>query len=339
MSMKILNRLLLVTALALSLPLRSFGLATPRSGKPKLAKQARGFRKFSSTGKADSPKAPMSPQAQDAPPMVLSFQLGGGHSVKLFVPANDRLSQESGSDEEVAAQFKDQYYGAGDVVWPSSLALARLVANCPSFVQGRNVIEVGCGLGLVSAAALRAQPRSLCLSDLDSDVLALAYRSCTELSEPIAPEMESVSSAMSCKVTAIDGLDWANPSTWPCRGSEQRLSKTEGVAEKGGGFDVVLASDVLYSEAAVEPLASLIAYLLCPASAASAGSLQEAGVEEEGDEAESVVGRALIVDPVNRLHRDAFVEAARSRGLSAVPVPFPGDPDLVLINITPEESY
>lgn len=270
--------------------------------------------------------------------MVQSFQLGGGHSVKLFVPANDRLSQELGSDEEVAAQFRDQYYGAGDVVWPSSLALARLVANCPSFVQGRNVIEVGCGLGLVSAAALRAEPYSLCLSDLDAHVVALAHRSCTELFEPIAPEKETGSSVGSCAVTAIDGLDWANPSTWTCRGSEQRLSNTEAVAEKGGGFDVVLASDVLYSEAAVEPLASLIAYLLRPASSKSAGSLQEAGVEVESDE-EDVVERALIVDPVNRLHRDAFVEAARSHGLSAVPVPFPGDPNMVLINITPEEPY
>ena len=337
MSMKMVNQLLLVTALALSLPLRSIGLANPRSGKPKLAKQARGFQKPSPTAKVDPANAPLSPQPQDLPPAVQSFNLGGGHSVKLFVPADDQLSQAPGSDEDVAAQFKDQFYGAGDVVWPSSLALARLVANCPSFVQGRNVIEVGCGLGLVSAAALRAEPSSLCLSDLDENVLALAHRSCTELSDTTATPTASAGSAKTCAVQAINGLDWTNPSTWPSRGSEHSSSRTGTIAGEGGGFDVVLASDVLYSEVAVAPLAALIAHLLRPASVELANGLQAA---EEDDEAEAkeVVGRALVVDPANRLHRDAFVDAARSHGLSAVPVPFPGDPDMVLINITPEES-
>ena len=31
--------------------------------------------------------------------------------------------------------FRDELYGAGDVVWPASLALARLVAHCPSLVK------------------------------------------------------------------------------------------------------------------------------------------------------------------------------------------------------------
>ena len=38
-------------------------------------------------------------------------------------------------------------YGAGDVVWPASVALARLLAHVPSFSAGLRVLELGCGLG------------------------------------------------------------------------------------------------------------------------------------------------------------------------------------------------
>jgi hypothetical protein len=122
----------------------------------------------------------------------------------------------------------------------------------------------------------------------------------------------------------------------------------------GGGFEVVLASDVLYSEATVASVAELVAHLLRPAAdpasplarhnptaqaSAQGGSSGAAEEFKEGEEEEEeVVRRALIVDPANRLHRSAFAAAAHSVGLAAVPVPFPGHPDLVLINITPIET-
>lgn len=351
---------------ALLLPRISTGLANPRSGKRNLAKQARGFQKPSPPGQTRTAADAHSPP-DSLPPTVESFDLGGGHVVPLLVPAFDRLGAALGSDADVAAQFKDQFYGAGDVVWPASVALARLVANCPSFVRGRRVIELGCGLGLASAAARLAGPRSLCLSDLNGAVLALALRSCTELhdqtttaaaaggSGATAGGTAAGTAAGGCPVEALEGLDWTQPSTWPRGGAygrgpsggggEPAATGGELVTSGGGGFEVVLASDVLYSEAAVASVAALVAHLLRPADAnpaaqqarvqppSSSGGLQEG--EEEAEEEAEVVRRALIVDPANREHRTAFVEAARRVGLAAVPVPFPGHPDLVLINITP----
>ena len=34
---------------------------------------------------------------------------------------------------------------------PSDFALSQLIAHCPSLVEERNVLELGCGLGMVSA--------------------------------------------------------------------------------------------------------------------------------------------------------------------------------------------
>jgi hypothetical protein len=394
-------RSIIAAGVVLFLPLLSTGLASPRPGKRNLAKQSRGFQKPSPPDQTEAPSA-----AASIATKVASFNLGGGHVVRLFVPAFDALGAASGSDGEVAAKFRDQFYGAGDVVWPSSLALARLVANCPSFVKGRRVVELGCGLGLVSAAALTAGPRTLCLSDLNGAVLALALRSCTELQDPTTAGGSGATAGAAagatlgaCAVEAFEGLDWTKPSTWPRGGSYgsgpgggdvqgiadaelvsgggERIAGVGAVGDGGlatggsglvsagelvpgggggGGFEVVLASDVLYSEAAVASVAELVAHLLRPAAdpaspparhnptaqasaqGGSSGAAEEFKEGEEEEEEEEVVRRALIVDPANRLHRSAFVAAAHSVGLAAVPVPFPGHPDLVLINITPMEA-
>ena len=60
------------------------------------------------------------------------------------------------AEETTTTDYDDAVllYGAGDVIWPASEAFARLVAHVPSLVKGKRVIDVGCGLGLVSVAAI-----------------------------------------------------------------------------------------------------------------------------------------------------------------------------------------
>lgn len=79
--------------------------------------------------------------------------------------------------EALALLRQTSLYGAGDVVWPAGLALARLVAHCPSFVADRRVLELGCGLGLPSCAAALSGAAAVTVADRDAALLSLAARS------------------------------------------------------------------------------------------------------------------------------------------------------------------
>ena len=157
----------------------------------------------------------------DASSAVLrTVDLGQGKSVALYVPsdvagvAGDRIAREN------LERFRDALYGAGDVVWPASIALARLVSHCPSLVAGKRVLEIGAGLGLVGNAAAKAGAAEVLMVDLDADVLQLARRSVPEN----IPEDPSLAN--------VETLDWDGvPDDWP--------------ADR---FDVVLAADVLYDD-------------------------------------------------------------------------------------------
>lgn len=51
--------------------------------------------------------------------------------------------------------------------WPGGQALARFVLDHPQVVEGRSVLDLGAGTGLVAVAALRAGARSVLASDPD----------------------------------------------------------------------------------------------------------------------------------------------------------------------------
>ena len=114
-------------------------------------------------------------EGDSASARLTKIDLGQGKSVDLHVPSD--VADVSGAvSPETLAQFKEALYGAGDVVWPAGLALARLIAHCPSLVAGKRVLEVGAGLGVVGNAALRAGASAVCMCDVDGDMLRLARR-------------------------------------------------------------------------------------------------------------------------------------------------------------------
>ena len=79
-----------------------------------------------------------------------------------------QLPEEPTNDMELtAANLQDfaHLYGAGDVVWPASVALARLLAHVPSLTQGKRVLELGCGLGAAGLSAATAGASSVLLTD------------------------------------------------------------------------------------------------------------------------------------------------------------------------------
>jgi len=292
-----------------------------------------GFGSAAASKKKSSTKSPSSSSSTSSPKLqIKTYDLGKDKNVKLYVPPdalNEELRQQNRQKKKskknkkkkalsdnisgfgtkrtttasTAIDLKNKFYGTGDVVWPSSLALARLLAHCPSFVNDRSVLELGCGLGLTSAAVSKhTNAKRLVITDIDSSVLDKAYKSCTEL-------QTDASMTISKNV-----MDWTDQSTWPKHNDNDESTSYE-------EFEVLLASDVLYNEELIDHFVNVLKFYL---------------VGEESSSEDEVLKRAIIVDPANRLNRDKFTEVAESASLDVEIQPFPGSPnDFVLINVTP----
>ena len=303
----------LSTIITLLLATDCSGFAAKKGGKKNRAPAKKsGGGGFGAAPTKTAPPPPNQPELQE-------IILGPAKTVYINVPpdqlAPDQINKKdmkkfasASAGSSARAAMLDKYgelRGRGDVVWPSSLQLARLLDNCPSFVAGRRCIDIGSGLGLASLAILLGKPSMLAVTDIDEEVLRLAIRSCTEQIE-VMPKPS---------IKAVDRLvlDWSDSSTWP---------------KARGEFDFACASDVLYDADAAVHLAKLLSYLLV----AEEGSGATSNIGEDGEE---IIGRALLVDPSNRENRDKFAEEAAKNGLDAEVLPFPGnEEDFKLISVT-----
>lgn len=124
-------------------------------------------------------------------------------------------------------------------VWPCAAALASHLVAQPSLVEGKRVVELGAGLGVVGlvAANLGAVTTTL----IDQEGLALQCAMAT--AERCELSVAQVGSA------AVDGVVRAAAADW--------AAEPDGLAA-----DVVLASEVLYTPLAVPALAGCAARLL-----------------------------------------------------------------------------
>lgn len=122
------------------------------------------------------------------------------------------------------------------VVWRSSRMLARELSNLD--LDGRRVIELGCGLGLPSIAAARAGAHVLA-TDIAEDAVEVAARNAAENGLTIE--------------TAV--ADWSDPDELVARGP----------------FDLIIAADVLYERQNVAALLSLLPRLATEAVIADPG--------------------------------------------------------------------
>jgi predicted nicotinamide N-methyase len=121
------------------------------------------------------------------------------------------------------------------LLWPSGLALAEALVANPAFVRNRRTLELGCGLGVTAAVALR------CGARLDAvDCFAEALLFCQHNSLRVAHSMPR---------TLL--LDW-------------RTASGRAACIGRAPYGVVLAADVLYEEEDVMPLLELIPQLLGP---------------------------------------------------------------------------
>jgi predicted nicotinamide N-methyase len=119
-------------------------------------------------------------------------------------------------------------------LWPSGVALAAKIARDPAIVQGRRVLELGCGLGVTAIAALRAGA-DLLVTDYSPEALALCSLNALEQAGTRPKTLR---------------VNWREPGP--------RLQ------DAGEGFPVVLAADVLYERRDVDPLVALVERVVTP---------------------------------------------------------------------------
>lgn len=149
-----------------------------------------------------------------------------GRQYKLFVTADDERVLET---VLATSEDPDRHIPYWATLWPAALALAETVSG-QIWPEHQNVIELGCGLGLVGMAAGQAGA-NIILSDNEPDALRLAELNwIVNFSE--APQ--------------ITVLDWYQPA----RSSRQAR------------YDVIIASDVAYDRALFHPLINTFNTLL-----------------------------------------------------------------------------
>ena len=147
----------------------------------------------------------------------------GGRDLRLLRPrdAEALLDEDAFEHEEFLPYWAE--------LWPSALALARMVAA--RALRGARVLELGCGLGLPSLAAALAGGRVLA-TDWSPDAVAMTARNAER-------------NGLSIETLVCS---WSAP---------------EPLLERGP-WDLVLASDVLYEARNGEALAPLLPRLLAP---------------------------------------------------------------------------
>jgi len=148
----------------------------------------------------------------DSPPRKLDI---GGVSIFLAgVPADARVGSEDVTGFEL---------------WqPATRAASEFLVSNPSLVQGRTVLELGCGLGALGILCAKLGASWVCLTDKEDQVLQLAKKNAV---------MNSVSSR--CDVMT---LDFTVSATVCLRAP----------------FDLVVASDVLFLDKLAAPLQATI---------------------------------------------------------------------------------
>lgn len=127
------------------------------------------------------------------------------------------------------AEFnKDERMPYWAELWPSSIALSRFIIKNPELFHKKNILELGCGLGLTSIVIMQQNPASLLCTDYENDALVLARKNFQQ---------------NKIKQPHFKWLDWRNPQ----------------LEEK---YELIVASDVLYEERFFQPLLALFNWYL-----------------------------------------------------------------------------
>ena len=212
-------------------------------------------------------------------------------------------------------------------LWQGSVALAEEVLANPETVRGKRVVDLGTGLGLAGIAAALAGAKEVVLTDREPRALYCAL--CAAEANGI-PRVADVSEEIRTRhayageeggpplpdILRRRQKENTNPASETPDGVGPSVSAAlldwfapDYAALGGGGFDVILACDVLYTPEAVDHVARLALGLMGGGGGGEAG---EGGGEgrEEGGVASATF---LLADPPGRFPRNHARFVARMK--------------------------
>ena len=131
----------------------------------------------------------------------------------------DELTEEANKDEDLIPYWSE--------LWPSSYAMAEFILQDISQFKSRSIIEIGCGVGLISTVLMKA----------GIEVLA------TDFQKTALKFTENNVYRNSGRHIDTYLLDWRYPD----------------IDKK---FDIIIASDVVYESRAIKPVVNVFNHLL-----------------------------------------------------------------------------
>jgi predicted nicotinamide N-methyase len=158
---------------------------------------------------------------------------GSDATVRVTRPADtDRLLDQIAADPEQNLPYWAE-------IWPSGIALAGDILRHPDRVDGKRVLELGCGVGVTAAIALGGGAR-LTVTDYAPESLVLARLTCLRHTGREPDHAETI--------------NWRDP-----------FALRALVADEP--FEVVLGADLLYERRDIAPLLAALDIVLAPGGA------------------------------------------------------------------------
>ena len=147
----------------------------------------------------------------------------GKHQIQLTLPQSpdDMLETE----EALAANEQNNYTPYWSYLWPAAIEMLKVIPTLP-IPDGADVLEIGCGIGLVGIAAAVCGHK-VTLSDYAADAVQLAAYNAAR---------------NGIELFSARRIDWTQPPP--------------------ADFDVVLACDVLYEQRDHEPLLQFLEQII-----------------------------------------------------------------------------
>ena len=258
--------------------------------------------------------------------MIERISFKGGIELDLLLrsPTDVAVSADPTSSAPSSSALEPpppwEHDSTGLDLWPAGRLLGEHLAAHPALVEGRRVLEIGCGCGLVGLLAARLGAARVFLTDVDGDSVRLAATNaarngllqgprrepggCLPLSPPSPQSGESAPPAGAKAVVTASVLDF-------CR-------------DPFVDADVVLASDICYVTRLAAPLVRFLAAAAAaaPGGAASATLLlaHERRHSVYWDAAAGAAVREGVDGPL-----EAFLSAAAGEGLRVETVASRGD--------------
>jgi predicted nicotinamide N-methyase len=174
------------------------------------------------------------------------------------------------SDEQFKNDERLPYWAD---IWPSAIALSEYVIENKSEFKNKNIIELGCGLGLVGITGTAMGGNVLFT---DNDPQALGFTQINFKRNFKRP-------------ASVQLLDWRNPA-------------------KSQLFDIIIAADIIYEERWLEPVLDIldhnlsskgVAYIAAPDRTVSRGIYEM--IESRNWKRESMLKRTKVYDKLHKI--------------------------------------